>query len=109
MATRLEKCLKCDNNAVWWYMPSDRVYCDSCVPRGCECNYKNDTPDPLIDGVENKDWMWIEKDTFNPLNSLWTYIDEQGREYPCCEYSYDEEGYEIDDEPEIDKNVSDFE
>ncbi len=73
--------------------------CDSCVPRGCECNHRYidvnayhpplETPE-LPDGEEGVDWKWIVKD------SSWTYIDEKGREYPCCEYMYDEEGFDIE-------------
>jgi hypothetical protein len=107
MEKRLEKCIKCPNHALWWYMPSNRVYCDSCVPRGCDCNHHYididaytpplDSPD-VAEGEEGVDWIWVEKGV------SWQRIDEQGREYPCCEYSYDEEGYEID-EPEMDDTL----
>lgn len=114
MATRLIKCARCEKNATWEYMGGTGVApaCDDCVHRGCECNYRfvdvNAYTPPLTnpdmpEGEENVDWKWIEKD------KVWVSLDEKGREYPCCEYDYDENGFEIDDEPEIDKNVSDFE
>jgi hypothetical protein len=68
---------------VWYYMPAsppnisfdpitkenlDDYRCDSCIKRGCSCNV-----DP-ISGIED--------------------TDEQGRFYPCCEYSYDEKGFD---------------
>ena len=38
------KCCNCKARAVWEYQPgsespTDDFYCDSCVPRGCSCNY----------------------------------------------------------------------
>jgi len=89
----------CGKTAVWCYMPGfssgDNPHsCDDCVHRGCSCNhnylaeeYENN---PI--GIENVDWKWIEKDV------SWTPIDEKGREYPCVEYMYDEDGWEIDEE-----------
>lgn len=63
------KCFNCLEKAIWNYAPGkgnpNDYYCDDHVPRGCSCNFdEND--------VEDKD--------------------EQGRSFPCCEYSYDEEG-----------------
>jgi len=92
----MRKCDKCDNTAVWSYMPGISAYCDKCVPRGCECNHRHvdpngyhpplDEPD-LPQGIENVEWKWIE-------DGVWTHIDEEGREYPCAEYMYDENGFE---------------
>ena len=101
-----ERC-ECGKLAIWVYMPGysngDHPYfCDDCVPRGCECNYHYqdvnlyhpplDSP-AMADGVENKDWKWIEKDT------VWVYIDDKQREYPCAEYDYDPDGYEREINP----------
>lgn len=71
--------LKCDCGlpAVWYYIPSDNcgAYCDSCVSRGCSCNlYENEVGET----VENKD--------------------ELGRLLPCCEYMYNEKGFDDLDE-----------
>lgn len=73
-----ELCSKCNAKAVWYYMPDDRprrtnrLYCEEHVPsRGCSCNIYGDV-------------------TESPK-------DAQGREYPCCEYMYAEEGF--DDDP----------
>lgn len=65
-------CDKCDSIAVWQYMPGkdNMKYCDEHITRGCSCNV-------LEDGTMN--------------------TDEQGREYPCCEYDYNEKGFDIDD------------
>ena len=93
----------CGEIAVWDYMPgfsngSNSVFCNDCVPRGCECNYiylDERTHNPPLkiqsspEGEEGVDWKWIEKDI------IWTYIDEKGREYPCVEYMYDENGWDI--------------
>jgi hypothetical protein len=62
-------CWKCKQLAVWWYVPGTKDWyaCDSCVPRGCSCNYD-------LNDVEDKD--------------------EQGRSFPCCEWDFKEEGYD---------------
>lgn len=69
------KCCKCNLMATWWYMPGDAIncfYCDKCVPRGCSCNREYD---------ENG-------------NIIKEYFDDIGRSLPCCEYDYDENGYD---------------
>lgn len=60
----------CNNIGVWQYMPGkgDEFYCEEHVPRGCPCN-------------EDQDGNQI--------------LDECGREYPCCEYNYYENGVEF--------------
>ena len=97
-----EKC-DCGNKATWLYMPGFRegspFFCDECVHRGCDCNHRYvdvnayhpplENPD-MPDGIEGIDWKWIEED------KIWCSIDDKGREWPCCEYDYDEEGYEKD-------------
>lgn len=92
----------CGQKATWLYMPGFKegrpFFCDDCVPRGCECNHRyvdvNSYAPPLDspDLPEGTDWKWIEKD------KVWCYIDEKGREYPCCEYDYEEEGFEKDED-----------
>jgi len=94
----------CGKIAVWDYMPGyfgggNSCSCDDCVPRGCSCNYRYvdvnsyhpplDNPD-LPEGIEGQDWKWVDEE-----KAIWTYIDEKGREYPCAEYTYDPEGWEI--------------
>jgi hypothetical protein len=97
-----ENC-NCGQSAVWLYMPGfqegNPFFCNDCVPRGCECNNRHvskdayhpplENPD-LPEGIEGVDWKWIAKD------EIWCSIDDKGREWPCCEYDYDEEGYEKD-------------
>lgn len=68
----------CGNIAVWLYMPSysgeqhNDFYCDDCVPRGCSCNME-----PIDGNHENlAEDNWAEP------------VDDKGRKYPCCEYSY---------------------
>ena len=80
----------CGEIAVWCYMPGyfeggNPNSCDECVPRGCECNHRHvdpnayhpplDNPDLPTeqDGVEGKDWKWLDEDV------EWTQIDEKGR------------------------------
>jgi hypothetical protein len=65
------KCDKCDSIAVWYYEPmeADYRYCDACVKRGCGCNINYKTQEE--------------------------FRDEQGRLFPCCEYGYSEDGFEI--------------
>ena len=53
------KCDKCESQVDWIYLAGDSQYCDTCVPRGCECNQDED-------GTE--------------------YLDDKGRKLPCCEF-----------------------
>ena len=87
----------CGKTASWIYMPGyieggNPYSCDDCVHRGCSCNHRyvemNDDP-YSSDSIEGKDWKWVEP-------GIWTYIDEQGREYPCAEYHYSKDGFDID-------------
>lgn len=67
-------CLKCDKIAVWDYAPNGKYYyCDEHVSRGCSCNSKLD-------------------DDGNYLGEL--LLDDQGRDLPCVEYDYNEEGFD---------------
>ncbi len=102
---KFELC-NCGKKSVYFYAPAtdkeygNSYYCDDCVPRGCSCEHRYvdinayhpplDNPD-IPEGVENIDWKWIEKD------KIWCSIDEKGREHPCCEYWYDENGFEINE------------
>jgi len=80
----------CGKVATWDYMPgysggANSYSCDDCVPRGCSCNHRYlELPDK-----EDYPFKWIDDKT-------WVSVDEQGREYPCVEYSYDEEGWDLD-------------
>lgn len=90
-----EKCWKCGELATWCLMSftgikeceSQKKYsednfngfaCEKCVPRGCSCN------DEPIDG----DWE-------NTSDTNWLRpTDEEGREEPCCEWWYDQNGWD---------------
>ena len=92
-----EKC-DCGKDAVYWYAPGSKNYrnphyCSDCVPRGCECNH-NSTLEEFEnkpEGAENIDWKWVNENT-------WTYIDEFGRELPCCEYFFSPDGWDSTNE-----------
>ena len=64
-------CIDCQSMAVWNLASAgigeERSYCDSCVPRGCSCNY--------IEEIES-------------------FFDEGGKSLPCCEYLFSEDGFE---------------
>lgn len=99
-----EKC-KCGSMATYYYMPSykgkeedENYFCEQCVPRGCSCtSYQKDDESPR--GVEGKDWKWIERpatknsEAISKKDGLWTELDEQGREYVCCEFMWDKNGF----------------
>lgn len=93
----------CGKKAIWVYAPGfasgeSPYFCDDCVPRGCSCNHhyvKQEAYDPPLDKPD----LPTEKD--NPIkwieeNKIWVHLDEKGREYPCVEYWYDEDGFEKD-------------
>jgi hypothetical protein len=96
---------ECGKRAVWCYLPgyssgSSPYFCDECVHRGCSCNHRY-VKDKLFkegdipEGEEGKDWIWVED------GSIWTSIDDKGREWPCAEYDYDPDGYEREINPHI--------
>lgn len=76
------ECDKCRDMAVWLYAPSDGTgfYCDSHVPRGCSCNDV-----PLVLGARPGHFG---------ADIMIRYRDPQGREFPCCEYNYEEDGFD---------------
>lgn len=89
------KC-KCGKIAIWMYMPTgeleDCYACDDCVPRGCSCwEWHNKIEDKEIyenpKGIEGKNWEWIIKDI------SWRQLNGNGKQLPCCEWLYDEEGF----------------
>jgi len=92
------KC-KCGKIATWCYMPAEEwACCDDCVPRGCTCWHNPiqlDDEEGIIDnypeGIEGKDWEWIDK------NKYWRELDGEGRQLPCCEWWYDEKGWDKDE------------
>jgi hypothetical protein len=103
-----ELCGSCNlKEAVWTYGPGysngfSSEFCDDCVPRGCSCNYRYidvnayhpplGEPDlPEDEGEEGKDWKWVDEE-----KTHWCRIDEHGREYPCAEFWYDEDGWETE-------------
>lgn len=107
-----EKC-KCGALAVYFYMPSyegkkeeENYFCENCVPRGCSCewNYVKEFGPP----PSGRLWKWV---TISPggryeavkEGEVWVEIDEKGREYPCCEFDYDPEGYIIYTKEEIEE------
>ena len=99
-----EICSVCDQKlATWIYCPGfdderSNYFCDDCVPRGCQCNHEYVDVDAFIPPLEEENFptefdipfKWIEQD------KIWTHIDKKGREFPCCEYDYDENGFEIE-------------
>ena len=91
----------CGKKAVWLYSPgfssgNSPFFCDDCVPRGCSCNHRYVNVDAYIPPLDNPDLpteedhpiKWIKE------NEIWCCVDENGREYPCVEYFFDEEGFE---------------
>lgn len=107
-----EKC-QCGAIAFWLYMPGaaneNSFYCDDCVDRGCDCEWNavskdayGPTPleeDYLPTGIEGVDWKWVIRPATENMSEVkkgeyWVSIDKKGREYPCCEYMYDENGFD---------------
>ncbi len=117
-----KKLCDCGKMAVWVYAPGfsgggNPYLCDDCISSpediGCSCNWRYfdvnayhpplDNPE-LPEGEEGKDWRWVEHpgDDYMPKitkdDKIWVYLDDKGRPYPCAEYWYEEDGWEIDDE-----------
>ena len=73
--TNKKQCYICRQMATWYYVPASdslgNYFCDNCVNRGCSCETDDDG------------------------NYL---LDQQGRPLPCCEYDYDTNGFEDDND-----------
>lgn len=98
------KCQVCNKkDAVWCYMPGHSngidMFCDDCVPRGCSCNVYSIAEFPLK-GDDNTNYVFWSADIDDCSNKrndnsfYYEPVDEKGRRYPCCEYFYDEDGFE---------------
>lgn len=88
----------CGKIAVYCYMPGysgggNPNHCENCVPRGCSCGHNSilEDYDNRPEGAEGVDYKWIDKTT-------WAYIDDEGREYPCVEHLYSEDGWDVDED-----------
>ena len=114
---------KCGNVAVWCYLPTDACYCDECVPRGCDCNIYNITEFELSNDIDLQDYIFYkESDIIAHMNSEITHDElfkrgikcddntkdminrfkyyemlDKGRPFPCCEFIYEEDGWDLDD------------
>ena len=98
----------CGKVAVWLYMPGyssgcNDFSCDDCVPRGCECNhdYKGiggESLDDFINQTKDDVGKYYDKDGVEvgtPQEAAYFIpLDNKNREYPCCEYDHDEDGYD---------------
>ena len=93
----------CGQIAKWLYVPgfknnSNPFFCDDRVPRGCDCNYIYEA------NFTSKEEYEIEKQSFDNIvekidsKGLKYFIplDEHNREYPCCEYMFNGDGFEKD-------------
>lgn len=80
------------------YSNGKDFYCDDCVPRGCSCNVFSLDEFP-IDGTSEKNYIFWNKALTEfthgktDESAYYEEVDEKGRRFPCCEFSYDEEGY----------------
>ena len=86
----------CGKLGKWVYIPStdqkyNRYFCDDCVHRGCSCETYY-VEYGFIPPSDTNNWIWKVKD------KSWCYIDDLGREYPCCEFWFYQEGDEATDE-----------
>lgn len=92
----MKKYCDCGKLAIWCYLPGfgkdiNPYACDDCVPRGCSCNQEWVDEDYNETGLLNqnqptesdKPYIWVEE------GKIWSHVDEQYREPPCCEWGYD--------------------
>lgn len=112
MEKKLEKCSSCEKTATWFYAPifsgkkpEESFFCDEHVPRGCDCNnyYKEEFKlESEIDLDSIKFFKNVDNYQTKEVGKeddwdYYTHVDEKGRLYPCCEYWYDENGWEKED------------
>ena len=83
--------------ATWMYMPADGLlrrspfYCDDCVPRGCDCQIEWEDGDiHPVSHKEINDGLKDEKSLAYKRHRK----DDEGRLMPCCEFDYEEFGFE---------------
>ncbi len=74
-------------------------FCDNCVPRGCSCNVYSLEEFPLEKKKEKNYIFWDEKienytTELSDKSHYYEVVDENNRRYPCCEYEYDENGFD---------------
>jgi len=89
-----EKC-DCGAKAIFLYMPGyesggNPFSCYDCVPKGCSCNDRPISYEP--DGVEGVDWEMSAE-----YSDHWHSLDSEGNQYPCGEYTSDDEGFYTDE------------
>lgn len=95
---------ECGKIATWIYMPgfqskASPFFCDDCVHRGCSCNYRHVHFDeiehheqipPDLPTEKDIPFKWIEE------GKVWVTLDDKNREWPCCEYDYEEKGFDTE-------------
>ena len=96
MSTTKKLACNCGKLAVWSYIPAsdirkNREFCEDCVPRGCSCETEYIEYE-CFPPKDRSDWIWIEE------NVSWCYVDELGRKSPCCEFWFDENGWDCTEE-----------
>jgi hypothetical protein len=90
-----QRCDRCEEAAQWSEGSSTpgRYYCDTCVPRGCDCNIKDRSiPSKLVFDPPNalgEQLIWVDYGDLEPEQ----YRDEKGRLLPCCDFLYFRWGY----------------
>ena len=92
-----KNCVSCGHNmAVWEYMPNDDIsYCNDCIydadgNNGCSCNWQYGSDDEIPEGILDFDYRWVYK-----KKRIWIKLNENGKPYPCVEFDYDEDGFDI--------------
>ena len=90
---KIKETCDCGAMAQYIYMPgygdNDNPYsCYNCVSKGCDCNYRPISWLTPEDGIEGVDWHFVEDS-----KTHYCSIDENGNEYPCSEYSWEENGF----------------
>ena len=95
ICSTLNRC-SCFKKPTWVYGPkttnTNNLYCDECVPSGCECNYEyideeylsgkhtlGDIYDLYLHLPKDENHKWITEHS-------WVHTDDKGRPFPCAEF-----------------------
>ena len=104
--TKIKCCKRKKKDDAWLQIPGhddgNDFFCDDCVTRGCSCN-QYAFEEFNFNSNHNSNYIFWNKeltkstDTIKDDTFYYEPVDERRRRYPCCEYDYEEDGFNEED------------